>query len=29
MTRPFQSGTGQPAPIQFVDDVMVGLVSQP
>jgi hypothetical protein len=29
ITRPFQSGTGQPAPIQFVDDVMVELISQP
>ena len=29
MTRPFQSGTGQPAPIQFVDDILVELISQP
>lgn len=29
MTRPFQSGTGQPAPVQFVDDVLVELVPQP
>ena len=26
MTRPFRSGTGQPAPVQFVDDVLVELV---
>lgn len=29
MTRPFQGGTGQSAPIQFVDDVMVELIFQP
>ena len=29
MTRPFQSGTSQSAPIQFVDDVLVELISQP
>jgi hypothetical protein len=29
ITRPFQSGTGQPAPVQFVDDVLVELVPQP
>jgi hypothetical protein len=29
MTRPFQSGTGQPAPVQFVHDVLVELVPQP
>jgi len=29
MTRSFQSGTGQSAPIQFVDDVLVELISQP
>ncbi len=29
MTRPFQSGIGQSAPIQFVDDVLVELISQP
>ena len=28
MTRPFRSGTGQPAPVQFVDDVMVELIPQ-
>ena len=26
MTRPFQSGTGQSAPVQFVDDVLVELI---
>jgi hypothetical protein len=26
VTRPFQSGTGQAAPVQFVDDVMVELI---
>jgi len=26
VTRPFQSGTGKPAPVQFVDDVIVELV---
>jgi len=29
VTRPFQSGAGKPAPIQFVDDVMVELLPQP
>jgi hypothetical protein len=29
VTRPFQSGAGKPAPVQFVDDVMVELLSQP
>ena len=29
MTRPFRSGTGQPAPVQCVDDVMVELIPQP
>lgn len=29
ITRPFQSGTGQIAPVQFVDDVLVELISQP
>jgi hypothetical protein len=29
ITRPFRSGTGQPAPVQFMDDVMVELIPQP
>ena len=29
VTRPFQSGAGKPAPVQFVDDVMVELLPQP
>jgi hypothetical protein len=29
VTRPFRSGTGQPAPVQFVDDVMAALIPQP
>jgi len=29
MTRPFRSGTNQPAPLQFLDDVMVELIPQP
>lgn len=29
VTRPFQSGTGQPAPVQFMDDVVVELIARP
>jgi hypothetical protein len=29
VTRPFRSGTGQPAPVQFVDDVLAALIPQP
>ena len=29
VTRPFQSGAGKPSPVQFIDDVMVELLSQP
>jgi hypothetical protein len=29
MTRPFQSGTDQPAPVQFVDDIRVELIAHP
>lgn len=29
VTRPFQSGTGQPSPVQSVDDVMVELLPNP
>lgn len=29
VTRPFQSGAGKPAPVQFVDDVIVELLPQP
>lgn len=29
ITRPFQSGAGKPAPVQFIDDVIVEFLSQP
>lgn len=29
VTRPFQSGAGKPAPVQYVDDVIVELLPQP
>ncbi|HSF08837.1 MAG TPA: hypothetical protein VLA60_05450 [Nitrospirales bacterium] len=29
VTRPFQSGAGKPSPVQFIDDVLVELLSQP
>lgn len=29
VTRPFQSGAGKPSPVQFIDDVVVELLSEP